>query len=307
MARPAFIDFLEKNGRYASVVSISHLDELGAEIRQLHDKRLLDDAIFNYTGTKNPFHTPRLPRNMPDAKSIIVVATPQPILSATFHHDGKEHKLEVPPTYWDTPKIIDDTRRLLKQAFLPCKYRFVYARLPQKLLAVRSGLAKYGRTNITYIPKYGSFYRPSAFYSDYESPVDYWQEKKALPLCEKCKACEKACPTGAIQKDRFLIKAQLCLTFLNEKNSGIKFPQGVDPSVHNALIGCLKCQKACPYDKDVRLWHEDRGDFSEEDTVYLLKGKFSGTKAKKIERKLKRLGLDLSSFPRNLEVLLRSP
>ncbi len=305
MAKPAFIEYMEKNGRFASVVSIKHLDELGAEIRSLHDKRLLDDGIFNYTGTKNPYHTPRLPRNMSNAKSIIIVATPQPILRARFHHDGKEYRLVVPPTYWDTLKIIAGARRLLKEAFLPCKYRFVYARLPQKLLAARSGLAMYGRTNITYIPKYGSFYRPSAFYTDYESPVDYWQEKKALPLCSKCKACLNACPTGAIQSDRFMIKAHLCLTYLNEKNSKIKFPPGVDPSAHNALVGCLKCQKVCPYDKDVRLWYEDRGDFSEDETDYILKGKFSGQKAKKIDRKLKRIGLDLTAFPRNLEALLR--
>jgi len=304
-AKPEFIGHLEKHGLYASVVSVNHLDELGAEIRSLHDRRLLDDAIFNYTGTKNPYHTPRLPKNMPGAKSIIVVATPQPILRTTFHRAGKEYKLEVPPTYWDTLRIIKRARDALKRAFLPCKYRFLYARLPQKLLSVRSGLAMYGRTNITYIPKFGSFYRPTAFYSDYESPVDYWQEKKALPSCDKCKACQKACPTGAIQSDRFLIKAHLCLTYLNEKNSKIHFPSGVKDSAHNTLIGCLRCQKACPYDKDVRLWYEDRLEFSEQETDYLLKGKFSGAKAKKIETKLKRLGLDLSSFPRNLKVLLR--
>ncbi len=305
MPRPGFISYLEKHGLYASVVSIKHLDELGAEIRSLHDQKLLEDVIFNYSASETPFHTPRVPKNLPGAKSIIVVATPQPILRATFHHRGKEYKFEVPPTYWDAPKVIKNARRLLQEAFRPCRYKFIYAKLPQKLMAVRSGLAAYGRTNITYIPKYGSFFRPSVFYSDYESPVDYWQEKKALPLCAKCKACLNACPTGAIQKDRFLIKAHLCLTYFNERPPTFAFPSLVNASAHNALIGCLKCQKACPYDKDVKSWYEDRAEFSEEETDYLLKGRFSGKKAKKIERKLKRLGIDLTSFPRNLRVLLQ--
>ena len=302
---PEFIGYLERHGLYGSVVSIEHLAELGAEIDGLHDKGLLHDEIYNYTGAKKPFHKPRLPRNMPGAKSIIVVATPQPILRTTFHLKGRTYQLETPPTYYDVSQVVSRARETLKDAFRPCKYRFVRAVLPQKLLAVRSGLALYGRNNITYIPKHGSYYRPTVFYTDYDSPVDYWREKQALPLCTKCRACINACPTGAIQKDRFLINADICLTYMNEKPSKSKFPKSVKASAHNALIGCMRCQKACPYDKDVRSWYEDRGEFSEEETEYLLKGEFSGAKAKKVARKLGRLGLDLSSFPRNLKVLIR--
>ena len=288
------------------MVLIKHLDELGSEIRSLHDKGLLADAIYNYTGTQRPYHTPRVPRNFPNAKSIIIVAIPQPIIRTTFHWKKKELHLAVPPTYYDANKVAARARKLLTEGFRPKKYRLVRAQLPQKLLAVRSGLALYGKNNITYIPKHGSFYRPTAFYSDYESPIDHWQEKKALPLCEKCKACYNACPTKAIQRDRFLLKANDCLTYLNEQSSEKPFPEWLEASAHNALIGCLRCQKVCPYDKGVANWYEDRGEFSEEETQFLLQGRFSGKKAERIERKLRRLGLDLTSFPRNLEVLIAS-
>lgn len=304
--KPKFIRYLEKNGCYGSVVSVEHLDELGAEIRALHDRKLIDDAIYNYTGTEKPYHTPRLPKSMPGAKSIIIVAIPQPIIRTAFHLHGKTYKFEVPPTYFDALKVANHARTLLREAFRPRDYRFVRALLPQKLLAVRSGLALYGRNNITYIPKFGSFHRPTAFYSDYESPVDYWRNKRALPLCSKCRACRNACPTGAIQENRFLIKADICLTYMNEKAPNIEFPDWVSASAHNALIGCTRCQKACPYDKDIASWYEDRGKFTEDETEYLLKGRFSGSKAKAIERKLKRIGLDLTSFPRNLRVLLQN-
>jgi len=301
-----FIEYLEKNDCYGSVVSINHLEELGAEIRSLHEKGLLDDAIYNYTGVEKPFHTPRLPSSLHGAKSIIILAVPQPIIRTTFHWAGKSIQLVVPPTYYDANKVARRARRLLVEAFKPRSYRLVRAYLPLKLLAVRSGLALYGRNNITYIPKYGSFYRPTAFYSDYDSPIDYWREKKALPLCDKCKACINACPTKAIREDRFLVRAEICLTYLNEKSSEIKFPKWVKASAHNALIGCLRCQRACPYDKAVAGWYEDRGEFSEDETAYLLRGKFSGERAAKMEKKLKRVGLDLTTFPRNLEILLGS-
>jgi epoxyqueuosine reductase len=299
-----FVQYLERHGCYGSVVSAKHLEELGAEIRALHDEHLLADGIYVDYGGK--VFNPHLPGNFPDARSIIIVATPQPMLRTTFHHDDNSYQFIVPPTYFDNAKVTSNARHLLKEAFRPKSYRFVRALLPLKLLAVRSGLAFYGKTNVTYVPKYGSFHRLTAFYSDYDSPVDNWQEKKALPLCGKCRACQNACPTGAIQKDRFLIRAERCLTYLNEKATKHKFPGWVDPSSHNALIGCMRCQRACPYDKEVANWFEDRGDFSEEETAYLLKGKFSDPKAASIEKKLKRLGLDLSTFPRNLQALMDS-
>jgi len=301
-SKQRFIQYLEKNGCYGSVVSAKHLEELGAEIRSLHDKGDLYDPLFRQYAT--PYFNPQLPRNFPKAKSIIVIATPQPMIRTTFHWRGRAMQFVVPPTYFDGNKVTRQARQLLEEAFKPKSYRLVRAILPIKLLAVRSDLAQYGRNNITYIPKYGSFHRLTAFFSDYDSPLDYWQKKKSLPLCDKCKACLNACPTKAIQKDRFLIHVERCLTYLNEKSSEHRFPKWVDASAHNCIVGCMRCQRACPYDKEVVDWFEDRGEFSEEETTYLLNGEFSGAREAKIKKKLKRVGLDLSTFPRNLEVLL---
>jgi epoxyqueuosine reductase len=301
-AKLKFIKHLEKNGCYASVVSVDHAAELGEEVRSLNDKGLLDDELYrDYSAL---YFVPKMPRTLPNPRSIIVVAVPQPMLRTTFHWKGKALKFVVPPTYYDANKVNLRVRRLLTEGFEPDRYRFVRATLPVKLLAVRSGIALYGRNNITYDPGYGSFHRLTAFYSDFDSPVDNWREKKALPKCDACKACLKACPTGAIQKDRFLIRAERCLTYLNEKTSNHKFPGWVDPSAHNAIVGCMICQKACPYNKDVVDWCEDRGEFSEEETEYLLEGRFSGARAKRIGRKLRYVGLDMATFPRNLEALL---
>lgn len=299
---PKFIRNLEKKGVFARVVSIKHLDELGSEIRSLHDSGKLNDDF--YKDYAKSFFSPAPPKSLPGAKSIIVLAIPQPMLRATFSWKGKEVRGTIPPTYADYYKIFRRERRLLADAFGQEMYRFVKAVLPLKLLAVRSGLAMYGRNNVTYISKSGSFHRLMAFYSDFDSPVDNWQEKRALPKCAKCIACLKACPTGAIRKDRFLIRAECCLSYLNEKGSKHAFPKWVDASAHNSIVGCMRCQAACPYDRDVIGWCEDRVRFSEEETAYLLRGKYSGAKAAKIEKKLKTIGLDLSIFPRNLKALI---
>jgi epoxyqueuosine reductase len=298
----AFLDRLEKMGYCASVVSIDHLGELGEEIGARHDHGELNGKFYHEY--ENPYFHPKLPSNFKDARSIVVMATPQSMIRTSMRWKGKELKLIVPPTYYDSDKVIRDARKALKKALGPKKHRLVRAVLPQKLLAVRSGLAMYGKNNITYVPRFGSLYRLTSFYTDFDSPIDCWREKKALPKCSLCKACRNACPTGAIRDDRFLIHVERCLTYLNEKKSEEPFPKWVPGNAHNALIGCMRCQRACPYDREFINRYEERGSFSEEETKYLLSGNFMGPKGKAMERKLKRIGLDLTTFPRNLRMLV---
>lgn len=297
------LDYLEKNGCYGRVVSIDHLEELREQVKDLHAKGLLDESY--YIGSVVPRLEPKEVRGMSKARSIFVTSIPSPAIRTRFHWKGEEIELTIPPTYDSYVSASNRSRQLLKEAFAPEKHWIARAILPIKLLAVRSGLAKYGRNNITYIPKCGSFHTLSALYTDYESPEDHWQEMEALPKCATCRACMKACPTGAISEDRFLIRVEKCLTYFSEMPSSKPFPEWISPSAHNSLVGCMRCQRACPYNKDIIDWHRNAGNFTEEETAYLLKGEFKGAKAKAMDRKLKRIGLDLSVFPRNLEVHIK--
>jgi epoxyqueuosine reductase len=297
------LDYLEKNGCFARVVSIDHLGELREEVRSLHDKGLLDEGFYHEL--IQPRLEPQKVRGMSKARSIFVTAIPTPATRVNFHWAGQTIELTIPPTYGNYVAASNRTMKLLREAFMPEKHWIARAILPVKLLAVRSGLALYGRNNITYIAKYGSFHTLAAVYTDFESPEDHWQEKTALPKCEKCRACMKACPTGAICEDRFLIRVENCLTYHNEMASSHPFPDWVSPESHNCIIGCMHCQRVCPYNREVIGWHWVLGDFTEDETGYLLKGEFSGSRAKAMDKKLKKLGLELSIFPRNLEVHLR--
>jgi len=241
---------------------------------------------------------------MPSPKSILLIATPAPLRTVTFHFKGKAHEFVVPPTYGSAAQVIRRLRNILKDGRKSTPFRLAAAFPPLKLLAVRSGLAMYGRNNVTYVPEFGSFHKLTAFYSDLEAPDVGWGEKRVLPKCDKCKACVSACPTGAIPKDRFLLRAERCLSFMNERTSKHAFPAWIKPEWHNAIVGCMTCQRACPYDRRFMNKIETGESFSEEETEYLLKGKYSGNKATALRRKLERADLDISTFPRNLEALL---
>lgn len=296
------LDHLERNGSLGRVVSAEHLDELRDEIRSLHKQGLLEESFYKEW---MPSYVDReLAKSLRNPKSIFVIATPVPKLITTFYFDGKSYRYTVPPTYADSLRVTRHVKSLLVEGLRPRSYKLARAILPIKLLAVRSGLAQYGRNNITYIPKRGSFHRLTAFYSDFDSPEDHWQEKTLLAKCADCRACLKACPTGAISEDRILLHAERCLTRMNERSREHTFPAWVKPEWHNAIVGCMHCQRVCPYDKGIIEWMEERGSFSEDETAYLLKGKYSGAKAARMKKKLKSVGLDMSTFPRNLEALL---
>jgi epoxyqueuosine reductase len=122
-----------------------------------------------------------------------------------------------------------------------------------------------------------------------------------------CHACRLKCPTGAIPSDRFLLQAERCIVFHNERKGDIPFPEWMDPSWHNCLVGRLHCQKICPENKDFLQWIEEREEFSEEETALLLKGVALDQLPAATVRKLKKLDLIeyLNSLPRNLGVFFR--
>ena len=137
---------------------------------------------------------------------------------------------------------------------------------------MRSGLAEYGRNNITYVPGMGSFHRLTTLYSDFPADEDNWQELSAMKSCVGCKACINTCPTGAIPTDHFLLSVERCITFHNEHPGEIPFPEWMDQSWHNCLVGCLHCQKACPVNKNVIQWTEPGPVFTEDETRLILSG-----------------------------------
>ena len=78
-----------------------------------------------------------------------------------------------------------------------------------------------------------------------------WDEPLQLDRCERCSACLRACPSGAIRADRFLLQTDRCLTSVNEDEA--PFPDWVDPAWHHCAVGCLRCQQSCPENAGVEL------------------------------------------------------
>ncbi len=292
---------LEKRGYKGRVVSISHLPELQEDISSRSAQGAFDNEFFQERLTFFDFSPPQ---DFPRAKSMIVAAVPRPQTRLRFTWYEKTLTLVLPPTYLGYNQTFKQIEYLLGDILAPEGYKVVQARLPQKLLSVHSGLAEYGRNNITYIPGMGSFYQPTVFFSDLPPEEDTWRELRMMERCRTCHACMIKCPTAAITEERFLIHAERCLVFHNERTSNYPFPSWIDPSVHNCVMGCMICQRFCPEDKPFLEWFDGNEEFSHEETSLLLEGASQDRLTAATVKKLERLELigDLDKMPRNLGV-----
>jgi len=310
---------LKEHGYQGRIVSIQHLGDLQEEIEGRYRQGLFDKEFYQEWLTGFAFSPPD---SLPEARSMIVVAVPQPQTRVTFtwacpeprpehsrrgsRRDGEPVRFIIPPTYFEQ-KTENRVRELLARVLEPAGYRVAEAVLPKKLLAVRSGLAAYGKNNISYVPGMGSFFGLVAVYSDLRAQEDNWQEPQMMETCQNCSACLRHCPVGAIPSERFLLRAERCITFHNEKPGDVPFPAWIDPSWHNCLVGCLHCQRVCPQNREFLHWVEERVEFSQEETALLLQGvaldQLPPATAKKLEQSDVVELLDV--LPRNLGVLLK--
>ena len=301
---------LEQNGYRARTVSTTHIKELQEEIERIHGQGLFNEKFYE---EELAFFEFKAPESLPEAKTLIIVAIPQPQVRVTFNFHGKPRQVILPPTY----KYGEDKRvlRILSEILCAHGYNVVQpklplrsvagGKLPLKSLAVHSGLGRYGKNNICYIPRMGSFHRLTAFYTDCEFPEDNWQSFQVMQRCMNCEICLRSCPTGAICRDRFLIHAERCITFHNEQ-SYTEFPIWINKSWHNSVVGCMRCQKVCPENSLFMNRTIDAEPFSEEETMLILNGTPEDHLPLEMSKKLDRLELTgrMDILPRNLKVLL---
>ncbi len=298
------LEKLTREGYKYRVVSVRHLTDLQSEIECRIEKNQFDEEFqqtYMYRFSFSP------PAELENAKSVIVVAMPRPATKAVFNWNGQRQAFILPPTYtvYDQKRL--HAQNLVAEAVGTLGYRVAAANLPLKLLAVRSGLAEYGRNNIAYVEGMGSFMRLTAVYSDMPVEHDVWHGAKTMHLCQGCDQCQNACPTGAIPRDRFMLNAECCLTFHNEKPGSVSFPGWIKTDWHNAVVGCIKCQEACPKNKPFLDFYGDMVEFSQEETELLLNGTTLDKMSSSMLDKMQRLSLMdyFGEMPRNLSVLLK--
>ncbi|NLA87304.1 MAG: 4Fe-4S binding protein, partial [Clostridiales bacterium] len=177
--------------------------------------------------------------------------------------------------------------------------------LPNKRLAVCSGLAEYGRNNITYIDDWGNFFTLYSYFTDMPCDGEYaWCEIKNMELCASCGVCIKSCPTKAIRENRFLIDNETCFTHFEESEQ--PFPDWLPDRAYQSVFGCFRCQEVCPKNRNVLNNIETTVKFDETETGLLMAGTPRSEMPESMVGKLNMLGIDdwrLRIMPKGLKAI----
>jgi len=287
-------------------VSVDHLKELQADIDRLENEgKISCNEVFRSYISNKKF---RLPEDFPNAKSLIIIAVFMKPMLVNFHLGGRKHEIVLPPAYYDDGLTVEMLRDyILKKVVNEPGYRIERASVHLKLLAVRSGLGKYGRNNLCYIEGMGSMLHLYAFFTDYPCE-DNWNARTMMDSCKNCRICISSCPNKCISEQNFVIDASRCLSLFNEIKG--EFPEWIRSDAHNALMGCFRCQSCCPANREVIKLAERLEDITEEETGRILSGTPDKELLNSLSRKLKGFYPTQSEgdFPvltRNLKVLLR--
>lgn len=253
-----------------------------------------------------------LPPDFLQAKSVVVVATFAKTMTASFLLDGQAHQVIVPPQYYRDGLNAETLPSVVRKDILKtpgARVVDITERVPLKLLAARSGLGRYGRNNMIFVDGMGSYNLLWAFLTDVPAAQDTWSGLDVLDACNHCSHCDRACPTECILRGSFIIDSGRCITLYNE-NEG-KFPNFILPSMHHALMGCMRCQTRCPENGGLAELSGNLGEVRSEETRQVLQGMPDDPLLASLRQKLPGFpALDSKAlFPvltRNLKVLVRA-
>jgi len=249
-------------------------------------------------------------RSVAAPRSLVLLALPRPAHVVGFRLGGRVREFVLPPTYCNYTPTFDLVRDWFRSDLGLGASQADLVSAPLKSLAATAGLIRYGKNNVGYAPGLGSFIQLIGLATSLPLEQDGEVlpiEDRGLEACRECRACARACLTGAIGPDRFLLRAERCFTLFSESADPI--PETISPPSIDCLIGCLKCQEVCPANKGL-LKREHTGlVFDERESEALLSGAESEDPSIRGEIRAKVSTLhtteDVGMLARNLRFVLR--
>lgn len=176
--------------------------------------------------------------------------------------------------------------------------------VPHKLLATRTGLATYGRSNVTFVEGMGSYLVLDAYYSDVPPQVLSPLPLDTMASCKTCQACVKFCAGGAITADHRHIDPLNCITSYNESGNE-PYPDHINICVQKCICGCMNCQMICRHNRSYKNDAAESRHFDAEETQMLLDGIAYEDLPPELQTKIDYLNLQgyMTPLPRNLQIM----
>lgn len=115
--------------------------------------------------------------------------------------------------------------------------------LDERQCARLAGLGVIGRHGLVMVEPYGSYVFLGTILTDYPLP----SAPTPAPDCIGCRACERACPSGALRHSPF--EESRCVSALTQKKGDLNEHETALLTAHPLIWGCDICQQVCPYNR----------------------------------------------------------
>lgn len=208
------------------------------------------NGIFNYSAlplSACKITKPYLLKNLSENSYVIFAVIP--------YYCGKASNLSafaaVPDYHRFAKQIFDEAAQ-----YIACKYGrsaagFAdHSPFSEVECAALCGLGIIGDNGLLITPEYSSFVCIGDLVCELDKEqlisegISVLDEPLPIGRCEHCGACQKACPTKALNGNK-----SLCLSAISQKKADLSSEEAELFAKSNCVWGCDECQLACPHTK----------------------------------------------------------
>jgi len=217
--------------------------EEGIDVVRITHANPFEGYLLAHSKRRDPHLT------LPEARSIIVFGIYIGGFCLPDWDDpsiGRTSRLFLSGFYYDVVEPLESIVSLLHdrefKALVCDTFQAEGSILPLKLAAVRAGIGWQGKNTLLISRHYGSFLALGGIVTNARLEFDSGTEKNR---CGTCRACQDACPLGALNEP-YRLNRKRCLSHLFDEES---LSGEVLQLMGNQIVECEICQLVCPWNR----------------------------------------------------------
>src|SRR5256714_13083809 len=183
-------------------------------------------------------------RATPDARSVIALAFPHPVVNPPSPSDGPRGRIAAYALGRDYHEVLLERMQpliaMLREQGHVAKTYVDHGWMLDRAATARAGIGWLGKNTNLLVPGVGSY----VLLAEIVTSAELVKDRPLHKTCGSCDACMRVCPTGALTAPGVLDNRR-CISFWTVEHRGV-IPREIRPLIGDWIFGCDLCQEICP-------------------------------------------------------------